>query len=135
MRRKSDFQLPREESGSMSLSPEHPATGPTILHVMYDSLRSVEKSVAELAAEQSNAAVMAERVRGDIAVIRHSMQGFATLHKDVSDLKRKMWLISLAGGLAAGVATIVFGSWLSDTLDRPRDPAYSTPEHPRSDRP
>jgi hypothetical protein len=57
----------------------------------------------------------------------------------VSDLKNKMWAISLVGGLVAGIATIVLGGMVRDAIDRPRAaepaqtyiPSRDSPKEPR----
>lgn len=97
-------------------SPPPPHSGPGLLQVLYDSVRTLEASVRELADEQGETKLLAERIRSDIAVIKTTIRHYDQLNEAVSDLKRKIWLIGLIGGMFSAIVTVVAAGMIKDAI-------------------
>lgn len=109
-------------------------TEPSLLQVMYDSIRNLESAIEELSTGVTSTKLDMGVVRTDIAVIKSTIRHYDKLQADVSDLKRKMWLISVLGGMAAGIITVLVTGFVRDkVIAPPPTPGYNI-VHPPQER-
>lgn len=106
---------------------------PSILQLVYDSVREIRQATSDIAEEQSTQGRRIEAVLGQMAtatmrldqadrVIAKLEGRVADIEQRVQDLRRVAWILTIVGGMLVAVVTSVASDWAGRMLDPPSRP-------------